>query len=152
MTRTHFTISQDGQHIGSTPITEQAVNAAKTRAAESGKDVSVVAHYLDAEDREVIFHPDGTNEKIWDIDKGTRIEPVVGQVYTNRGGGRFRCIAPSAAGPMFWNGAGGCSNASAVMQNVESGWTFTAKGILQFIDGTIEWDHSIDGRFEPVSA
>ena len=80
------------------------------------------------------------------------IEPIVGRVYTNRGGGRFKCIAPSAAGPMFWNGAGGCSNASAVFQNVESGWTFTAKGILQFIDGTIEWDHSIDGHFEEVRA
>ena len=152
MTRTHFTVSQDGQHIGSTPITEQAVNAAKTRAAETGRDVSVIAHYEDADDREVIFHPDGTNEKIWAIDKGQRIQPVVGQVYPNRGGGLFKCIAPAEDGPMFWNGAGGCSNASAVMQNVESGWTFTAKGILQFIDGTIEWGHSTDGRFEPVGA
>ena len=152
MTRTNFTIIQDGQHIGSTPITEQAVNAAKTRAAETGRDVSVVAHYVDAEDREVIFHPDGTNTKIWAIDKGTRIEPVVGQVYTNRGRGRFRCIAKSAAGPMFYNAAGGFSNSSAVMQNVESGWTFTAKGILQYIDETIEWDHSIGGHFEEVKA
>lgn len=89
MTRTNFTITQDGQLIGSTPITEQAVKAAKAYAAKTGRDVSVVAHYVDAEDREVIYHPDGTKTKIWDIDKGTRIEPVVGQVYTNRVGGRF---------------------------------------------------------------
>ena len=152
MTRTNYTVSQDGKHIFSTRITEQAVNGAKTRAAETGKDVSVVAHYTDAEDREVIFHPDGTNEKIWAIDKGQRFEPTVGQVYTNRGGGRYRCLAPSAAGPMFYNAAGGFSNASAVMQNVESGWTFTAKGILQFIDGTIEWGHSINGHFQEVRA
>ena len=152
MTRINFTISQDGQHIGSTPIREQAVNAAKTRAASTGKPVSVVAHYADADDREVIFNPDGTNEKIWAIDKGKRIQPTVGQIYTNRGGGRYRCIAPSEVGPMYYNKAGGCSNASAVFQNIESGWTFTAKGILQFVDGTIEWDHSIGGRFEEVRA
>ena len=82
----------------------------------------------------------------------TRIEPIVGQVYTNRGGGRYRCIAPSDAGRMFYNAAGGFSNSSAVMQNVKSGWTFTAKGILQYIDETIEWDHSIGGHFEEVRA
>lgn len=152
MTRINFTISQDGKHIGSTPITEQAVNAAKARAAETGRDVSVIAHYTDADDREVIFHPDGTNEKIWAIDKGRRIEPVVGQVYTNRGGGRFKCIAPADDGPMFYNAAGGFSNSSGVFQNIKSGWTFTAKGIIQYIDSTIEWDHSIDGHFEEVRA
>lgn len=152
MTRINFTISQDGRHIFTTNITEQAVNGAKTRAAETGRDVSVIAHYIDADDREVIFHPDGTNTKIWAIDKGTRIEPVVGQVYTNRGGGRFRCIAPSVAGPVFYNATAGFINSSAVMQNVKSGWTFTAKGITEYIDGTIEWDYSINGRFEEVMA
>ena len=148
MTRINFTITQDGRHIGSTPSMEQAVSAAKTRAKETGKNVSVVAHYADTADREVIFHPDGSNDKIWDIDKGQRLEPVVGQVYTNRNGGVYKCIALSEAGPLFWNGAGGFSNSSAVMQNVKSGWTFTAKGIIQYIDGTIECDHSIDGHFE----
>lgn len=101
-------------------------------------------------DREVIFYPDGTNERIWAIDQGRRIQPVVGAVYTNRGGGRFRCIAPADNGPMFWNAAGGCSNASGVFQNIESGWTFMAKGVIQYIDGSIEWDHSTDGRFEQI--
>ena len=152
MTRINFTISQDGRHVGNTPIMKQAVNAAKMRAADTGKPVSVVAHYSDADDREVIFNSDGTNEKIWAIDKGKRFQPTVGQVYTNRGGGQFRCVAPSDAGPMFWNGAGGCSNASAIFQNIKSGWTFTAKGVLQYIDGTIEWDHSINGHFQEVRA
>lgn len=145
-----FTIKQADQVVGNTPIREQAVGAAKTRAQQTGVPVSVIAHLDIGADREVIFHPDGTNERIWAIDKGRRIQPVVGAVYTNRGGGRFRCIAPSDAGPMFWNAAGGCSNTSGVFQNIESGWTFTAKGIVQYIDGSIEWDHSTDGRFEQI--
>lgn len=152
MTRINFTITQDGQHVGSTPIIEQAVNAAKTRAAETGMDVTVTAHYSDAEDREVIFHPNGTNEKIWAIDKGQRMEPVIGEVYTNRGGGRYRCIALADDGPTFYNASGGFSSASGVFQNVKSGWTITAKGIIQFIDGTIEWGHSVGGHFEEVRA
>lgn len=145
-----LSIMQDGKVIGNVAVREQAVNAAKTRAEVTGKPVSVVAHLDDGRDREVIFHPDGTNEQIWVIDKGQRMEPVIGQVYTNRGGGHFRCIAPAATGPMFYNAGGGFSNASGVFQNVENGWTFTARGIIQFIDGTIEWDHSVDGRFEEV--
>lgn len=149
---THFTIMQDGQNVGNVAIREQAVNAAKTRASKTGKPVSVVAHLDDGRDREVIFNPDGTNERIWAIDKGQRLEPVVGQVYTNRGGGCFRCIAPAAAGPIFYNASGSFSNASGVFQNVESGWTFTAKGIIQYIDGTIEWDHSVGGTFKELVA
>ena len=99
-----FTIKQADLVVGNSPIREQAVSAAKTRAA----------------------------------------------VYTNRGVGRFRCIAPADNGPMFWNAAGGCSNASGVFQNIESGWTFMAKGVIQYIDGSIEWDHSTDGRFEQI--
>ena len=131
----HLTISQDGQLVGSVAIRGQAVNAAKTRAARTGKPVSVIAHIEDGSEREVIFNPDG-----------------LGQVYINRGGGRFRCIAPAAAGPMFYNAGGGFSNASGVFQNIESGWTFTAKGIIQYIDGTIEWDHSVGGEFKPITA
>ena len=145
-----FTIKQANLVVGNTPIREQAVSAAKARAQKTGTPVSVIAHLDTGADREVIFHPDGTNERIWAIDKGQRIQPVVGAVYTNRGGGRFRCIAPADNGPMFWNAAGGYSNASGVFQNIESGWTFTAKGVIQYIDGSIEWDHSTGGRFEQI--
>lgn len=146
-----FTVTQDGEVIFTFIAKEEAVNAAKSRAAETGKDVTVIAHLDAVTDRDIVFHPDGTNEKIWIIDKGQSMEPVVGQIYTNRGGGRFRCIAPATAGPTFWNAGGGSSNASGVFQNIASGWTFTAKGIIQYIDGTIEWNHSTDGRFEEVT-
>ena len=149
-----FTISQDGQALKTFPDTEKerAVSVAKAFAATTEKDVIITAH-LDAEtDRDVVFHPDGTNEKIWIIDMGRRMEPVVGQVYTNRGGGHFRCIARPMPGTMYYNSAGGSSSTTAVFRNVKSGWTFVAKGIIQYIDGTIEWDHSIDGRFEEVTA
>lgn len=148
----HFTIVQDGQVFRSIPDAVRAVSAAQAFAKSTGKPVSVVAHLEDGLEREVIFNPDGTNEKIWDIDKGQRLEPVVGQVYTNRGGGKYRCIAPAAAGPMFYNASGGFSNASGVFQNIESGWTFTAKGVIQYIDGTIEWDHSVGGTFKELAA
>lgn len=145
-----FTIKQADLVVGNSPIREQAVSAAKTRAQQTGIPVSVIVHLDTGADWEVIFYPDGTNERIWAIDQGRRIQPVVGAVYTNRGGGRFRCIAPADNGPMFWNAAGGCSNASGVFQNIESGWTFMAKGVIQYIDGSIEWDHSTDGRFEQI--
>lgn len=148
---TSFTVKQADAIVGEVAIREQAVNAAKTKAQQTGIPVSVIAHLNTGEDREVIFNPDGTNERIWIIDKGTRLQPKIGQVYTNRGGGQFRCIAQAADGPMFYNAAGGFSNASGVFQNIESGWTFTAKGIIQYIDGTIEWDHSVDGHFEKVT-
>lgn len=145
-----LTISQDGRFIAEVTTKEQAVNTAKTCTKETGRPVSVVARFEDGREREVIFNPDGTNEKIWAIDRGQRMEPAIGQVYTNRGGGQYRCIEKASVGPTFYNSEGGFSNASAVFQHIESGWTFTAKGIVQYIDGTIEWDHSINGRFEQV--
>lgn len=147
-----FTIAQDGQALKTITDKEWAVSISKALAATADKDVTVTAHLDAVTDREVVFHPDGSNEKIWYIDMGRRMEPVVGQVYTNRGGGQYRCIAPAEAGPTLYNAAGGFSNASGVFQNIKSGWTFTAKGIIKYIDGTIEWDHSIGGRFEEVLA
>lgn len=86
-----------------------------------------------------------------EVGQGSPLRPEVGQVYTNRGGGQFRCIAPADNGPMFYNADNGFGNASRVFQNIKTGWTFTAKGVIQYIDGTIEWDRSIDGRFEEVT-
>ena len=109
-----FTIAQDGQALKTITDKERAVSVAKALAATTDKDVTVTAHLDAVTDRDVVFHPDGTNEKIWIIDMGRRMEPVVGQVYTNRGGGHFRCIAPADAGSTFYNAAGGSSNASGV--------------------------------------
>ncbi len=148
---THLTITQEGQTIGSVTDKEQAVNAAKVHAAETGKPVSVTARFDDGRDREVIFKPDGTNEKIWDIDRGQRMEPVIGQIYTNRGGGQYHCLnLMPGHGAWYHTASGGSSDTAAVFQNIKSGWTFTAVGIIRYIDGTIEWDHSTGGRFEQI--
>ena len=64
---THFTITQDGQNVGSAAVMEQAVNAAKNRAARTGRPVSVIAHIDDGRVREVIYHPDGAIERLWSI-------------------------------------------------------------------------------------
>ena len=101
--------------------------------------------------RKAVFNPDGTNDKIWNIDKGQPLTPTVGQVYVNRGGGRYLCRAlVTDHGTQYFNAAGCSSSTIAVFRNVKSGWTFTAKGVIQYVDGTIEWDHSSDGCFKEV--
>jgi hypothetical protein len=135
----NFTIKQGDEVIGSVAIREQAVNAAVTRAAATASPVSVIAHMDNGTDREVIFNPDGTNERIWAIDRGQPMQPVAGRIYTNRGGGAYRCIKSEEYG-------------TPVFQNTKSGWTFQAKGVIQYVDGTIEWDHSINGHYEEVTA
>ena len=49
--------------------------------------------------------------------KRTKFTPRQGDTYKNQGGGSFRCLRSCAM----------CIH-SAVMQNVASGWTFTANG------------------------
>lgn len=63
-----------------------------------------------------------------------RITPERGKIYKNKGGGKFLCIRS-------------CNN-NAVMQNVASKWTFNANGVVQYADGTIEWDYSTGGHFK----
>lgn len=148
---THFTLKQDGRFAGSSAVLHQAVIAAARLAAETGKPVTVMAHVRGGGTRKAVFNPDGTNDKIWNIDKGQPLTPTVGQVYVNRGGGRYLCRAlVTDQGILYFNAAGGSSSTSGIFQNIKSGWTFTAKGIIQYIDGTIEWDHSSDGCFKEV--
>ena len=59
-----FTIKQTGRVIGSTPIREQATGAAKACAQQMRCPVSVIAHCDTGKEIEVIFHPDGTSERI----------------------------------------------------------------------------------------
>ena len=69
-----------------------------------------------------------------------RFTPERGRVYENQGGGTYRCLH-----------AGGFLPACmAVMQNVASGWTFTAHDCGIYEDGRMDWDFSTDGRFEEV--
>ncbi len=63
--------------------------------------------------------------------------PVKGEIYENAGGGRYLCESDG-------------NEHSARMMNVTSGWTFIAKGIVRYDDGTIEWDYSVDGTFVPL--
>ena len=148
---THFTLKQDGAFIGSSTVLQQAVSEARQHAVDTGKPVTVMAHIDGGGTKEAIFHPDGTNEHIWKLDKGQPLTPTVGQVYTNRGGGKYLCRAlVTNCGIQYFNAAGCSSSTTALFQNVKSGWTFTAKGVIQYVDGTIEWDHSSDGCFKEV--
>lgn len=73
-----------------------------------------------------------------------KFRPKAGKVYENAGGGLYRCDA--------WkmNGRGSEDPFTAWMQNTVSGWTLLAHNIVQYEDGTIEWDYSTHGRFEPL--
>lgn len=64
--------------------------------------------------------------------------PVKGGVYENAGGGRYICESCD-------------SPASAWMVNIVSGWSLTARNIVRYEDGTIEWDYSKDGQFIPLT-
>ena len=62
------------------------------------------------------------------------ITPVEGQVYLNHNGQRYRCT--------------GIINPERVtMERLSDGWTLIAVRTRQFEDGTIEWDHSLDGHW-----
>ena len=60
-----YTVEQDGKHLMSTKITEQAVTGAKRIAEKTGRDVSVIAHHIDGKNWENIYHPDGSVVKTW---------------------------------------------------------------------------------------
>ena len=108
---THFTLKQDGAFIGSSTVLQQAVSEARQHAVDTGKPVTVMAHIDGGGTKEAIFHPNGTNDKIWNIDKGRPLAPTVGQVYLNRSGGEYRCISyRPMPGTMYYNSAGGSSS------------------------------------------
>ena len=67
--------------------------------------------------------------------------PVKGEIYENAGGGKYLCESG------FQDEDG---RAIGWMINIKSGWSLTAKGIVRYEDGTIEWDYSTDGTFLPI--
>ena len=71
-------------------------------------------------------------------------EPEVGQLYTNRNGREYRCLA-------VWETPNQNGKHSARMLRVKDGWTLAAHGVMRYEDGTIEWDWSLDGYFAPMS-
>lgn len=76
------------------------------------------------------------------------IIPVVGQIYTNRNGQEYRCI---------YSYFDSCDERKqralvlgehiATMERVKDGWTLDAYGVLEYEDGTIEWNYSAHGYF-----
>lgn len=64
-----------------------------------------------------------------------KITLEAGKTYRNKGGSRFRCMSVNRDG-------------SAVVCNIESGWTCIAHNTAQFPTGEIEWGHSTNGRFD----
>jgi len=56
----------DGKCWTTTPICEQAVEAAKKKAKREGIPIEVAKHNLKTgQVRRNIYHPDGTVEKLW---------------------------------------------------------------------------------------
>lgn len=51
--------------IGRTPICQQAIEAAKIKAKETGKPVSVVAYIDNGNTRKLLVTPNGTIDKMW---------------------------------------------------------------------------------------
>ncbi len=68
--------------------------------------------------------------------------PVKGEIYENAGSGKYLCRSSYQHDDGY---------TTAWMINIKSGWDFTAKGIIRYEDGTIEWDHSTDGNFVPIT-
>ena len=59
--------------------------------------------------------------------------PIKGETYQNEGGGFFVCINENGTNP--------------TMENIRSGWKFTANGTGIYEDGKIDWDYSTGGHF-----
>lgn len=76
------------------------------------------------------------------------IVPIVGQIYRNRNGGEYRCTGNS----LYLNDAQKQQALSlgehiAYMERVKDGWSLIAHGVIQYEDGTIEWNYSTGGHF-----
>lgn len=76
------------------------------------------------------------------------IIPVAGQTYINRNGGEYRCT-----GNMSYESKEREQRALSLGEHwasfvrVKDGWSLTAHGVIQYADGTIEWNYSTGGHF-----
>lgn len=125
-------LTSNGQHIGATPIREQAVAAAKAYANKNGVEVSVIATMDSGSTREIIVKPDGRVDKIWERQY---INPIPGVVYLNRNGVKYRCLES-------------LTDHSAIMERVTDKWTLVAHGVQQYRDQSIEWNYSTGGHWK----
>lgn len=110
---THLELVSNGEHIGSTPIREQAVNAAKAHANRHGVEVDVIATMEDGSTRKITVKPDGSVDRVWQREY---IDPIPGVIYHNRNGVDYKCISSM-------------SDHSAIMERVKDKWTFVAHGV-----------------------
>ncbi|MDO4989335.1 MAG: hypothetical protein Q4E45_02405 [Eubacteriales bacterium] len=62
-----FTVCQDGKLLGTSPIMQQAIDAAKGYATSTGEPVTVTGYRDDGKQKQVIYNPDGRIEKIWEL-------------------------------------------------------------------------------------
>jgi len=62
------------------------------------------------------------------------ITPIAGQTYLNHNGQRYLCT-------------GIINPERCTMERLSDRWTLTAVRTRQYVDGTIEWDHSVDGHW-----
>ncbi len=82
------------------------------------------------------------------MEKGKYIIPVVGLVYTNRGGGEYRCTGNSVyCSEEMKQKTLALGEHIAYMERVTDNWKLSAHGVIQYEDGTIEWNYSAGEHF-----
>ena len=76
------------------------------------------------------------------------IIPVVGRIYHNRSGGEYRCTGNRLyMSDEQQRRALSLGDHVAYMERVKDGWSLTAHGVIQYADGTIEWNYSTGEHF-----
>ena len=76
------------------------------------------------------------------------IIPVVVQIYHNRGGGEYRCTGNRLyMSDEQQHRALSLGDHVAYMERVEDGWSLAAHGVIQYGDGSIEWNCSTGEHF-----
>lgn len=76
------------------------------------------------------------------------ILPVVGQIYKNQNGREYCCLSnASYSNEKSAQRAVELGEHQADMVRISDGWSFTAHGLHQYEDGTVEWNYSTGGVF-----
>jgi len=82
------------------------------------------------------------------MEKGKYFIPVVGQVYTNRGGGEYRCTGNfSYSDEERKQRSLALGEHTAYMERITDNWTLCTHGVILYADGTIEWNYSTGEHF-----
>lgn len=80
--------------------------------------------------------------------QGNYITPIIGQVYVNRNGRKYCCLSNTAyPSDEAMQKAVALGEHQAAMVRMSDGWSFTAHGLHQYEDGTVEWNYSTGGAF-----